>query len=138
MPASYVYSSCNPITVGCYLFTDACLGTPAASGKYSDSVNCFTVTSGGYVSSSESSSFYYHYSVDVYECGGGVCFSSSYIPANGLIAYGSTLTVGTYILDSTSGYIFYTTGYNGYGSYGGQIITYGGENSTCDTLCSIE
>jgi hypothetical protein len=51
MPASYVYSSCNPVTTGCYLYTDPCLGTAASNGYYSDGTNCFTVTSGGYVSS---------------------------------------------------------------------------------------
>ena len=136
---SYVYSSCNPITTGCYLYTDACLSTPAASGRYSDGTDCFTVNSSGYVTAvAACSPSYYHYSVTTYECdGSSTCVLSSYTPAFGLIAYTSTLTVGTYYLDGTSGYIFYTDSYYGYGSYGGQIITIGAVNSTCNTLCSI-
>lgn len=48
--ATYVYSSCNPITTGCYLYTNACLTTAASTGKYSNGTNCYDVTSGGYVS----------------------------------------------------------------------------------------
>lgn len=49
--ASYVYSSCNPITTGCYLYTNACLTTAASNGYYSDGSNCYTVSYGtGYVS----------------------------------------------------------------------------------------
>jgi hypothetical protein len=62
---SYVYSSCNPITTGCYLYTDVCLTTAASTGAYSDGTDCFTVTSGGYVSSVESCSPP-TYTVDLY------------------------------------------------------------------------
>jgi hypothetical protein len=137
---SYVYSDCNPITTGCYLYTNACLTTAASSGRYSDGTDCFTVDGTGYVTGVAScggGSDYYHYSVTTYECSGGVCTVSGYSPAFGLIAYSSTLTVGTYYLDATSGYIFYTDSYYGYGSYGGQIITIGAVNSNCDILCSI-
>jgi hypothetical protein len=69
---SYVYSSCNPITTGCYLYTDVCLTTAASTGAYSDGTDCFTVTSGGYVSSVESCSpppSYNYYTFT--PCGGG-------------------------------------------------------------------
>lgn len=52
-----VFSSCNPILVGCVLYTDAGLTIPAADGKYSDGVNVFTVSGGsGIISSSTSCS----------------------------------------------------------------------------------
>lgn len=56
--ATYVYSSCNPIIPGCYLYTDACLTTAASTGTYSDGTNCFTVTTGGYISSTGSCTTY--------------------------------------------------------------------------------
>lgn len=44
--AQNVFSSCGTITVGCFLYTDAGLTTPAANGIYSDGTTAFTVTGG--------------------------------------------------------------------------------------------
>jgi hypothetical protein len=41
-----VFSSCNPLTVGCFLYTDSGLTTPAPNGEYSDGTDVFTVTGG--------------------------------------------------------------------------------------------
>jgi len=76
---SYVYSDCNPITTTCYLYTDACLTTAAPSGRYSDGTDCFTVTSGGYVSAVESCTpSYDNYNADRYDCSGCGFISSGY------------------------------------------------------------
>lgn len=45
------YSNCSPIIAGCYLYNDIYKTSPVTSGYYSDETNCYTVTSGGYVSS---------------------------------------------------------------------------------------
>ena len=41
-----VYTSCSPIIVGCFLYTDSGLTTPAPNGVYSDGVDVYTVTGG--------------------------------------------------------------------------------------------
>jgi hypothetical protein len=41
-----VYSSCSPIVNGCFLYSDPGLTTPVSSGKYSDGINCYTITNG--------------------------------------------------------------------------------------------
>ena len=41
-----VFSSCPTITVGCFLYTDSGLTTPAPNGQYSDGVDVFTVSGG--------------------------------------------------------------------------------------------
>jgi len=41
-----VFSSCSPIIVGCYLYTDSGLTIPAPDGEYSDGTDVYTVTGG--------------------------------------------------------------------------------------------
>jgi len=41
-----IYSSCSPLAVGCYLYTDINLTTTASDGSYHDGTNCWNVTSG--------------------------------------------------------------------------------------------
>jgi len=138
---SYVYSDCNPITTGCYLYTDACLTTGAATGRYSDGTDCYTVTSGGYVSAVAScggGSSYYHYYTTAYICDGSTCTTAGATqPSSGLIAYSSTLTEGIYYLDCNDNQIYYIGTYYGYGSYAGYLLSICGSNSTCGTLCGV-
>ena len=51
MAGNVTYSNCSPIIAGCYLYNDIYKTSPVTSGYYSDETNCYTVTSGGYVSS---------------------------------------------------------------------------------------
>lgn len=44
--AQTIYTNCSTITTGCFLYTDAGLTTPAGNGKYSNGINCYTVTGG--------------------------------------------------------------------------------------------
>lgn len=73
---SYIYSNNYPITTGSYFYTDVCLTTAASTGAYSDGTNCFTVTSGGYVSSV--ASCYDNYNADRYDCSGCGFISSGH------------------------------------------------------------
>jgi hypothetical protein len=41
-----IYSSCSPLAVGCYLYTDINLNTTASDGSYHDGTTCWNVTSG--------------------------------------------------------------------------------------------
>ena len=41
-----IYSSCSPLTIGCYLYTDINLTTPVSDGSYYDGTNCWNVASG--------------------------------------------------------------------------------------------
>lgn len=44
--AQNVFSSCGTIVVGCFLYTDPGLSSPAPNGIYSDGTNAFTVSGG--------------------------------------------------------------------------------------------
>ena len=138
--ASYVYSSCSPITTGCYLYTDACLTTAASTGRYSNGTDCYTVTTGGYVSAVEScgGSSYYTYATTAYTCDGTTCVTTTQ-PASGYVGYTSTLTAGYYYLDANDyTTIYYIGTYIGYGNYGAWIIDpTAGSNASCNVLCSL-
>jgi len=41
-----IYSSCSPLTVGCFLYTNSNLTITASDGAYYDGTNCWNVTSG--------------------------------------------------------------------------------------------
>ena len=41
-----IYSSCSPLAIGCFLYTDINLTTPASDGAYWDGTNCWNVASG--------------------------------------------------------------------------------------------
>lgn len=41
-----VFSSCSPVILGCFLYTDSGLTTPAPDGVYSDGLDVFTVSGG--------------------------------------------------------------------------------------------
>lgn len=134
-----LYSNCSTISAGCYLYSNVSLTEPVNAGYYSDSVYCYTVTSGGYVSSVSNcsgggSQDYYHYYVDSYACPS--CGTTTG-PSNGLVASINALTTGYYYYDSTSGNVYYLTSYYGYGQYGGQVINPSSGMSSCSVACSI-
>jgi hypothetical protein len=80
---------------------------------------------------------YYSYYVEVFTCYFGSCVGSSYSPPDGLLSSSSPLDVGRYYPDA-SGYMFYTTGYYGYGTVYGQIFNQIGPSSTvCSAVCDI-
>lgn len=41
-----IYSSCSPLAIGCYLYTDINLTTPVSDGAYYDGTSCWNVASG--------------------------------------------------------------------------------------------
>lgn len=41
-----VYTTCSPIVVGCFLYTNSGLTTPVFNGNYSNGTTLFTVTGG--------------------------------------------------------------------------------------------
>lgn len=146
-----VYGSTSTIQAGTRLYYNS-NGTSEVEGSNNTIYYWFKIGSNSFsylqgtgngVSSlgSCSSPSYYHYTVDaVYTCNVSFqCVVSSYTPANGRIAYTSTLPFNVgYVLDATSGYIFHINGYYGLGGYGGQLITIGGVNATtCANLCTI-
>ncbi len=137
MSASYVYSSCNPITTGCYLYTDACLGTAASTGYYSDGTDCFTVTSGGYVSAvaSCSATSYDVYAADRYQCSDCNFVSSGHLIA---VTQGTTINYSEYYIPTIG------TGEQGTYFYQPTILSSGtglicedNSVSTCGLACAI-
>jgi hypothetical protein len=78
---------------------------------------------------------YYSYYVEVFTCYYGSCVGSSYSPPDGLLSSTSPLDVGRYYPDA-SGYLFYVTGYYGYGTVYGQIFNQIGPSSpVCSYVC---
>lgn len=45
-----IYSSCSPLALGCFLYTDINLTTTASDGTYYDGTNCWNVASGEIIS----------------------------------------------------------------------------------------
>jgi len=133
-----LYSNCSTISAGCYLYSNVSLTAPVNPGYYSDSTYCYTVTTGGYVSSvsncSGGSEDYYHYYVNSYACPG--CGTTS-DPANGLVASASALTTGYYYYDSISGNVYYLSSYYGFGQYSGQVINPSSGFTSCSVACSV-
>lgn len=41
-----IYSTCSPLNVGCFLYTDSLLLTPVSDGTYYDGTTCWIVVSG--------------------------------------------------------------------------------------------
>lgn len=46
-----IYSTCTPLNVGCFLYTDSLLLTPVSDGVYYDGTTCWVVSSGEITSS---------------------------------------------------------------------------------------
>lgn len=44
--AATFYSDCSTITTGCFLYNNSNLTGPVSNGKYSNGIDCFTVTGG--------------------------------------------------------------------------------------------
>lgn len=44
--ATYVYSNCATLSIGCFLYEDSGLTTAVSDGRYSDGTNCYRVTGG--------------------------------------------------------------------------------------------
>lgn len=95
MAANY-YSNCSTITTGCYLYNNTCLTSPASSGFYSDGSNCFTISSGGYISSVTAcpTGVYYVYA-DKYQCP-GFGFGCEFTGITEIIASYSQMFSGTW------------------------------------------
>lgn len=45
-----IYSSCSPLALGCFLYTNVNLTIPASDGTYYDGTNCWNVVSGEIIS----------------------------------------------------------------------------------------
>jgi len=45
-----IYSSCSPLAIGCFVYTNSNLTTFASDGAYYDGTNCWNVTSGEIIS----------------------------------------------------------------------------------------
>jgi len=135
--ASYVYSSCNPITTGCYLYTNACLTTAASSGRYSDGTDCFTVDGTGYVTGVASCNpSYDNYNADRYDCSS--CFDSFSSGYQIALPSGTTPDYSNYYIPTAGsgeqGVYFYqiTSASSGPGVVC-EIVT----SSNCGVLCPV-
>jgi hypothetical protein len=134
---SYIYSNNYPITIGSYFYTDVCLTTSASTGAYSDGTNCFTVTSGGYVSAVDSCSgpSYDIYLADRYDCSNCTFVNSGYLIA---VTSGTTINYSEYYtpeVGTGEQGVYYYQPYSS--SSGSGLICSDVSVSTCGLACTI-
>lgn len=139
-----VYSGDYEIVIGSYLFQDFCLNIPAADGKYSDGVYCYTVAGGlGQVinktfctnvstTTTTTTITYDHYIADKYDCSTCTLQASSVLVA---FPSGSSITLNKYYSALTpDGFSYYVTATSL--STGGLILSVSSFN-TCAASCAV-
>lgn len=109
------WSICTSLSVGCYVYADAGLTTPATAGYYSNGTTCYTVASGGQITA-------------IGACATDVTINIWYVPsADG----GGGVTVAAKASEAIDGYV--TVYFTWYGDVSGVIsqnITIG-SGQTC-------
>ena len=76
--AQTVYTTCNPINIGCILYQEAGLDTPVSAGSYYDGTTCWEVNSIGEVIAQGSCTTTTTTTPpsSTYDCLNGECFES--------------------------------------------------------------
>lgn len=136
-----IYTTCNPITIGCRLFRNNGRTIPTTEGIYFDGTTCWGVDPDGYVISVESCTTTStttttttisgnYYNVEQYDCNNSCAFVQSFI------AFSSVSKTTNIFYNPGDGYVYKVISSASGPSYDIDITSAPG-NANCNIACGL-